>query len=84
LNQEETKDFHQEHHFPKPRKTPKIEHLYTRIWEGNHKEKNHERLMHTSPIKSQRERPQIPHKKITKKNLQKSPKRENGRDTITA
>jgi hypothetical protein len=38
--------------------------------------------MHTSPTKSPRERPQIHHKKIANKRLQKSPKRENGRDNI--
>jgi hypothetical protein len=33
------------------------------------------------PTKSQRERPQIRHKKIAKKGLRKSPKRRNGKDT---
>jgi hypothetical protein len=49
---------------------------------GESKEKNHEGLMHTSPTRSQRERYQNHHKKIAKKGLQKSPKRENVRDTI--
>jgi hypothetical protein len=33
----------------KPRK-PKIEPLYSRIWEGNQREKNHEGFKHTPPL----------------------------------
>jgi hypothetical protein len=55
---------------------------YSHIWEGNKREKNHEGFMHTSPTKSQRERSQNRHKKFAKKRLQKSPKRENGKNTI--
>jgi hypothetical protein len=39
--------------------------------------------MYTSPNKSQRERPQNHHKKIAKKRLRKSPKRENEGDNKT-
>jgi hypothetical protein len=60
---------------------PKIEPLCSRIWEGNQREKNHEGFMHTSPTKSQRERPRNCSKKITKKRLWKSPKRTNGNNT---
>jgi hypothetical protein len=48
-------------------RNPKIEPLCSRIWEANQREKNHEGFMHTSPTKSQRERPQNRSKKITKK-----------------
>jgi hypothetical protein len=41
---------------PRTRKTPKIEPLYSRIWEGNHSPKNHEGFPQISPIKSPRER----------------------------
>jgi hypothetical protein len=61
---------------------PKNEPLRSRIWEGNQREKNHEGFMHTYPTKSQRERSQNHHKKITMKGLQKLPKMEDGRDTI--
>jgi hypothetical protein len=82
LNQEESNDFHQEHHFPETYENPKIEPLYSWISKGNHKEKNHKGFMHTPPTKSQRERSQIRHKKMAKKRLRKSPKKENRRDTI--
>jgi hypothetical protein len=51
-------------------------------FKGESKEKNQEGFMHTSPTKSQRERSLNRHKKIAKKRLRKSPKRENGRYTI--
>jgi hypothetical protein len=52
LNQEESEDFRQEHHKPLNNKNPKIEPIFSRIWEGNQREKNHEGFMHTSPNKS--------------------------------
>jgi hypothetical protein len=61
---------------------PQIEHLFPRICEGNHKEKNHKGFMHTFPTKSPRERPQIHHMKIAKKRLWKSPNKKNGTDTL--
>jgi hypothetical protein len=48
---------------------------------GESKEKNHEGFMHTSPTKSQRERPRNRSKIITKKEIRKSPKRMNGNNT---
>jgi hypothetical protein len=75
LNQEESKVFRQEHHKPKDNKNPKIEPLFSRIWEGNQREKNHKGFMHTSPNKSPREQPRNLSKKIAKKRLRRSPKR---------
>jgi hypothetical protein len=63
---------------PREEKNPIIEPLCSRIWEGNQRVKNHEGFM----TKSQIERPQNCHKKIAKKRLRKSLKRENRRDTI--
>jgi hypothetical protein len=58
-------------------KTAKIKPLFSWIWEGNQREKNHEGFMHTSPNKFLRKRPQNLSKKIVKKRLRKSPKKEN-------
>jgi hypothetical protein len=66
---------------PRTRKTPKIEPLYSRIWEGNHSPKNHEGFPQFSPIKSPRERPRKQPKKNTKKGLRKSPPRTTGNNT---
>jgi hypothetical protein len=60
---------------------PKIEPLYSRIWEGNHSPKNHEGFPQISPIKSPRERSQKQPKKNTKKGLRKSPPRTTGNNT---
>jgi hypothetical protein len=38
--------------------TPKIEHLYSRIWEGNHSPKNHEGFPQISPINPQEKGPE--------------------------
>jgi hypothetical protein len=62
-------------------KNPKIEHLYSRIWEGNHSPKNHEGFPQISPIKSPRERSRKQHKEITKRGLRKSPPRTTGKNT---
>jgi hypothetical protein len=48
---------------------PKIKPLFSWIWEGKQREKNHEGFIHTSPTKSQRERLQNHYKKIAKKGL---------------
>jgi hypothetical protein len=77
LNHEESKDFRQEHTKPYDNENPKIEPLFSRIWEGNRKEKNNDGFMHTSPNKSPRKQPRNLSKKITKKRLRKSPKRQN-------
>jgi hypothetical protein len=60
---------------PRTRKTPKIEPLYSWIWEGNHSPKNHEGFPQNSPIKSPRERSRKQPKKNTEKGLRKSPPR---------
>jgi hypothetical protein len=52
LDQEESEDFRQEHHKPLTNETPKIEPLFSGIWERNQREKNHEGFMHISPNKS--------------------------------
>jgi hypothetical protein len=52
LNQEESNDFRQEYCKTKDNESPKIEPLFSRIWEANQKGKNHEGFMHTSPNKS--------------------------------
>jgi hypothetical protein len=62
-------------------RNPKIEPLYSRIWEWNQREKNHEGFTHTSPTKSPKKRPRNLSKKIAKKRLRKSPKRMNGNNT---
>jgi hypothetical protein len=79
LNQEELKDFCQEHHKPKDNKNPKIEPLFSRIWEGSQSEKNHEGFMHTSLNKSPRERPRNLSKKIAKKGSKNHQKGKPGR-----
>jgi hypothetical protein len=81
LNQEELKDFCQERHKPKDNETAKIEPLFSRIWVGNQKEKNHEGFIHKSPNKSPRERPRNLSKKFAKKRLQNSPKRKTGKNS---
>jgi hypothetical protein len=58
-------------------KTSKIEPLFSLIWEGNQREKNHEGFMHTPPNKSPREMPRNLSEKIAKKRLRKSPKKKN-------
>jgi hypothetical protein len=81
LNQEESKDFRQEHHKPKDNENTKIEPHFSRIWVGNQREKNHEGFMHTSPKNPPRERPRNLSKKIAKKRLRKSPKRKTGKNS---
>jgi hypothetical protein len=54
---------------PITRKTPKIDPLYSRIWEGDYSPKNHEGFPQISPIKSPRERSRKQPKKNTKKGL---------------
>jgi hypothetical protein len=72
---EESKKSLQEHHKPYNSENPKIEPLYSRIWEGNHSPKNHEGFPIISPIKSSRERSRKQPKEITKRGLRKSPPR---------
>jgi hypothetical protein len=62
-------------------KNPKIEPLYSRIWEGNHSPKNHEGFPQISPIKSPRTRSQKQPKEITKRGLRKSSPRTTGNNT---
>jgi hypothetical protein len=62
---------------------PKIEPLYSRIWEGNHSPKNHEGFPQIPPIKSPRERSRKQPKKNTKKGLRKSPPRTTGNNTTS-
>jgi hypothetical protein len=66
---------------PRTRKTPKIEPLYSRIWEGNHSPKNHEGFPQISPIKSPRERSRKQPKENTKKGLRKPPPKTTGNNT---
>jgi hypothetical protein len=66
---------------PRTQNNPKIEPLYSRIWEGNHSPKNHEGFSQISPIKSPTERSRKPPKKNTKKGLRKSPPRTTGNNT---
>jgi hypothetical protein len=66
---------------PKNSRKPKIEHLYSRIWEGNHSPKNHEGFPQISPIKSPREKSRKQPKEITKRGLRKSPPRTTGENT---
>jgi hypothetical protein len=81
LNQEESKDFCQQQHKPYDNENPKIRPLFTQIWEGNQREKNHEGFMHTSPNKSPREWPRNLSKKIAKKRLRKTRKRKTGKNS---
>jgi hypothetical protein len=60
---------------PRTRKNPKIEPLYSRIWEGNHNPKIHEGFPQISPIKCPRARSRKHPKKNTKRGLRKSPPR---------
>jgi hypothetical protein len=60
---------------------PQIEPLYSQIWEGNQRAKNHEGFTHTSPTKSPRERSRKHSKKFTKRGLRKSPQRTKGNTT---
>jgi hypothetical protein len=46
---------------------PKIEPLYSQIWEGNRKEKNHEGVMNIFPTKSQGERRKTASRKLPRK-----------------
>jgi hypothetical protein len=66
---------------PRTQETPKIEHLYSLIWEGNHSPKNHEGFPQIFPIKSPRERSRKQPKEITKRVLRKSPPRTTGENT---
>jgi hypothetical protein len=66
---------------PRTQETPKIEHLYSRISEGNHSPKNHEEFPQISPIKSPRERSRKQPKEITERGLRKSPPRTTGENT---
>jgi hypothetical protein len=52
---------------PRTQESPKIEHLYSRIWEGNHRPKNH-KGSHKFP-------PSNPQEKGPKNNLKKSPRK---------
>jgi hypothetical protein len=78
---EESRKSCQEHFQPKNSRNPKIEHLYSRIWEGNHNPKNHEGFPQISPIKSPRERSEKQPKEITKRGPRKSPPRTTGENT---
>jgi hypothetical protein len=66
---------------PKNSRNPKIEHLYSQIWEGNHSPKNHEGFPQIFPIKSPRERSRKQPKEITKRGIGKSPPRTTGENT---
>jgi hypothetical protein len=66
---------------PRAPKTPKIEPLNSRIWEGNHGPKNHEGFPQISPTKSPRARSRKHLKKTTKRGLRKSPPRTTGNNT---
>jgi hypothetical protein len=59
----------------------KIEPFNSRIWEGNHRPKNHEGFPHISPIKSPRTKPRKHPKKATKRWLRKSLPRTTGNNT---
>jgi hypothetical protein len=67
---------------PRTRKNPKIEPLYSWIWEGNHSPKNHEGFPQISPIKSPRARSRKQPKEITKRGLRKSSPRTTGNNTF--
>jgi hypothetical protein len=54
---------------PRTQETPKIEHLYSRIWVRNHSTKNHEGFPKISPIKSQEKGPENNPKEITERGL---------------
>jgi hypothetical protein len=60
---------------------PKIEPLYSLIWEGNHSPKNHEGFPQISPVKSPRARSRKHPKKNTKRGLRKSTPRTTGNNT---
>jgi hypothetical protein len=77
----ESRKSRQEHFQPKNSRNPKIEPLYSRIWEGNHSPKNHEGFPQISPIKSRRERSRKQPKEITERGLRKSPPRTTGENT---
>jgi hypothetical protein len=66
---------------PRITRTPKLSPLYSPIWEGDQREKNHAGFMYTSPTKSQRGRSQNHLKKIAKKRHRKSPKRKTGKNS---
>jgi hypothetical protein len=66
---------------PRTQKTPKIEPLYSQIWEENYSPKNHEGFPQISPIKSPRERSRKQPKEINKRGLRKSPPRTTGNNT---
>jgi hypothetical protein len=55
--------------------------LNSRIWEGNHRPKNHEGFPQIAPIKSPRARSRKHPKKTTKRGIQKSPPRRTGNNT---
>jgi hypothetical protein len=66
---------------PRTPKTPKIEPHKSRIWEGNHRPKNHEGFPQIFPIKSPRARSRKHPKKTTKRGIRKSPLRTTGNNT---
>jgi hypothetical protein len=66
---------------PRAPKTPKIEPLNSRIWEGNQRQKKHEGFTTISPIKSPRARSRKHTEKTTKRGLRKSPPRTIGNNT---
>jgi hypothetical protein len=66
---------------PRTPKHPKIEPLNSRIWEGNHSQKNHEGFPQISPNKSPRARSRKHPKETTKRGHRKSPPRTTGNNT---
>jgi hypothetical protein len=66
---------------PRNARNSEIEHLYSRVWEGNHSPKNHQGFPQISPIKSPRERSRKQPKEITERGLRKSPPRTTGENT---
>jgi hypothetical protein len=80
LNQEESKDFRQEHHKPEDNENPKIERLCSRIWEGNQREKNHKGLKDVSPPNHQKKGLEISRRKSLRKDCEKHQK---GKPRIT-
>jgi hypothetical protein len=79
LNQEESKNFRQEHHKPKDNENTKIEPHFSRIWVGNQREKNHEGFMHTSPKNPQENGLEISPRKSPRKGSENHQKGKPGR-----
>jgi hypothetical protein len=73
VQKEESKKSRRKHFQSKNSRNPEIEHLYSRICEGNHNPKNHEGFPHIFPIKSPRERSRKQPEEITERRLHKSP-----------